>query len=475
MLLARFFGVSHMVRPDRVRGELPSSREAYKNLVDIALPSVAEMVLTSLIGSIDTMMVGTIGTSAIASVGLVSQPRMLMLCLFMALNIGVTAVVARRKGEGRRDEANRTLRSALVVEFFLSLLMMALAIPLASPLMRLAGAKDDTIDAAAQYFRILAWMLPFNALTLCINAAQRGVGNTRITLYCNMTANLVNVFFNFLLIGGHWGFPKLGVAGAAYATAIGFGVGFVMAAIALERGGKRGSFLHIGLHSDWRPSLKAVLPVFKVGGNAMFEQIALRFGFFMYARVVADLGTDAFAAHQICAQFLSLSFTFADGVGVAGTSLVGQMMGQKRPDLSTVYGKCSQRLALVISLVLASSIAIFREPLVRLFITSSEDANATVVFEMACQVMLVVALFQPFQMSAVVFSGCLRGAGDNRFVALVMMICVAGIRPLCSCLAVYVFKWGLIGAWLASLIDMNLRLVLVWTRFAGGKWHDIKV
>ena len=207
----------------------------------------------------------------------------------------------------------------------------------------------------------------------------------------------------------------------------------------------------------------------------MFEQIALRFGFFVYARVVADLGTDAFAAHQICAQFLSLSFTFADGVGVAGTSLVGQMMGKKRPDLSTVYGKCSQRLALVISLILASSIAIFREPLVRLFITSSEDANAPAVFAMACQVMLIVALFQPFQMSAVVFSGCLRGAGDNRFVALVMMICVAGIRPLCSCLAVYVFEWGLIGAWLASLIDLNVRLALVWTRFAGGKWHDIKV
>ena len=56
-----------------------------------------------------------------------------------------------------------------------------------------------------------------------------------------------------------------------------------------------------------------------------------------------------------------------------------------------------------------------------------------------------------------------------------MMICVAGIRPLCSCLAVYVFGWGLIGAWLASLIDLNVRLALVWTRFAGGKWHDIKV
>ena len=103
-LLSRFYSVERMVPKAQLRGELPTSREAYKNLMTIAMPSVCEMVLMSLIGSIDTMMVSTLGTDAVAAVGLVGQPRMLMLCMFMALNIGVTAIVARRKGQGLQDE-----------------------------------------------------------------------------------------------------------------------------------------------------------------------------------------------------------------------------------------------------------------------------------------------------------------------------------------------------------------------------------
>ena len=472
--LRRLFSVEGMMGRMKPLGELPTTRDAYRDIARIALPSVLEMVLTSLIGSIDTMMVGTQGTSAIAAVGLVGQPRMLMLCLFFALNIGVTAVVARRKGEGRQADANAALRSALIAVFLLSLLMMALVIPLARPLMRLAGAMDDTVGDATDYFVILAWVLPLNALSMCINAAQRGTGNTRIVMVCNIAANLVNVFFNYLLIGGHWGFPALGVRGAAYATAIGFGVGFLLAVFALARGGHRGDFLRLSVHDRWTLDWEGTKAVFKVGGNAMIEQLMLRFGFFTYARIVAELGTSAFAAHQICAQFLSLSFTFADGVGVAGTSLVGQMLGKKRPDLSTLYGHCAQRVAMLVSVVLASTIALLRGPLVNLFISAS-DANADEVFRMASQVMLIVALFQPFQMSSVVFSGCLRGAGDNRYVALVMALCVAFIRPVLAWSAVNLLALGLAGAWLASLIDMTLRVILVGKRFAEGKWHAIKV
>ena len=473
-LVHRLFSVESMVGKTKIRGELPTTRQAYTDIARIALPSVLEMVLTSLIGSVDTMMVGSLGSTAIAAVGLVGQPRMLMLMLFFALNIGVTAIVARRKGEGRQADANRTLRTAIVMMIALSAVLMAILIPLARPLMTFAGAKPETIDYSTDYFTILAWVLPLNALSMGINAAQRGVGNTRITMYCNVTANLVNVLFNYLLIGGNLGFPALGVRGAAYATAIGFFVGFIMAVTALVRGGARGDFLHVHLKDDWRPDKECFKGIVKVGGNAMIEQCALRIGFFSYARIVAELGTVSFAAHQICMQFLNLSFTFADGVGVAGTSLVGQMLGRKRPDLSTIYGKCAQRMAFVLSLIIATLVVLLRSPAVNLFITEA-DENAPQVYQIAMQVMLIVALFQPFQMSSVVISGCLRGAGDNRFVAGVMMVCVMLIRPIMASIAVFVLKIGLAGAWMASLIDMSVRMTLVMRRFAGGKWHDIQV
>ena len=100
-LLKKIYCVEWMVPKHHRIGPLPSSKEAYGNVMRIALPSIAEMLLMSLIGSADTIMVGQLGKNALAAVALPTQPRMMMLSIFFALNVGVTAIVARRKGEGK--------------------------------------------------------------------------------------------------------------------------------------------------------------------------------------------------------------------------------------------------------------------------------------------------------------------------------------------------------------------------------------
>ena len=472
-LVRRLVSVDRMVTPENVRGALPSSKEAYRELVKIAGPSVVEMVFMALIGSIDTVMVGSLGYEAIAAVGLTGQPRMLLLAIFFALNVGVTAIVARRKGQDLPEEANRTLRNALVLILGIVALVMSAALIWSVPLLRFAGAQEDTLAMANTYFRILAWFLPINALTLCISAAQRGVGNTKITMYVNITANLVNVVFNYLLIGGNFGFPALGVAGAAYATGIGFCVGFLLCLVPLFRP-KASAYLRFSRRDNWRLHRKTLGAIVRVGGNAMVEQIGLRVGFFTYAAIVAGLGTEAFAAHQVGMQFLNISFTFGDGLAIAGTALVGQMLGRERPDLAVIYAKCSQRLALGVSLALATMVVLLRAPLVGIFIDGSDPANA-VPYALAVSVMLMVALFQPVQTSSVVISGCLRGAGDNLHVAAVMILCVVIMRPALSLLSIHVLGLGLIGAWSASLTDMCVRLTLMYRRFLSGKWQTKKV
>lgn len=468
--ISRLFLVERMVSPEMRMGELPTTKEAYKDVIRIALPSVMELVLVSLVGSIDTMMVGSIGPEAIAAVGLTGQPRMLILCVFFAMNIGVTAVVARRKGQERQDKANEALRNALAIIVLLSLVMTTAALVFANPLMRLAGAKDDTVHLASEYFTIVSYVLPLTALTLCINAAQRGVGNTRITMVVNIVSNAVNIILNWLLIGGNLGFPRLGVAGAAIATLIGFVAGFVLSLWSIISRKSVGRFLHISFrHNDWRLKKDTLRAIGKVGGNAMLEQIALRVGFFVYARLVADLGTLAFAAHQICMQFLNISFNFGDGIGVAGTSLVGQMLGRERPDMAVIYGKVSQRMAMVMALLLAGFVVVLRYPMVSLFTSDQE------VLVLAAQVMLMVAAFQPLQTSSVVLSGCLRGAGDTRFVAGIMLMCVTLIRPILTYTGIHIIGLGLFGAWSASLIDMSIRVTCVYKRFHSGKWTKIKV
>ena len=466
MRFKNIFSTKHMIKEDFAAGKIPSSKEAYGTALRIALPSVIEMVSLSLIQMISTAMVGRLGPEAMAAVGLVSQPRLIFMALFFAVNVGVTAVISRRRGQGDQRAARLCIRQAILISFTISLFMTALALILSQPLMRFAGAQQDTISLATSYFRITSIALPLNALTMTISAAQRGIGNTRVTMVVNIAANMANVAFHFLLIGGRLGFPAFGVDGAAIAIVISGVVGMVMAITSLL---KRNAYLKVSLRDSWRPNFPMIKSIAKIGGNSIFEQMCMRVGFFGYAIIVASLGTMAFASHNIAMQLMNLSFTFADGIAVATTALVGQQLGAKRPDLSMMYGKIGQRMALVISVFLCSFTVFSRFWFPTLF----TDDPTTIA--MSAGLLLILAVIQPIQTSQLIMSGCLRGAGDTRFVALTMLITVALVRPLFSLFLVFVMDMGLQGAWYAIIADQVLRLAMLYGRFARGKWTEIKI
>ena len=480
MSLLPYFDPRHML-PRSMKnevGQLPPTGEMYKEYIRIALPSVCEMVLISLINMMDTVMVSSIGTDAVAAVGLVGQPRMIMLSLFFALNTGITAVIARRKGEEIRQKATRPLRASIMMILLLSAILLAVLLPLGRSLMLFAGAEAGrTLESSTEYFTILGWALPFQALSMGLCAAQRGVGNTKLTMQVNIASNVVNIVFNYLLINGIGPFPKLGVRGAAIATAIGLVVGFFLSVRAMFH--SHGAFLSLSRHDSWKPDLPSVKALTQVSSSAMVEQLAMRIGFFAYARIVADLGTDAFAAHQICGQFLNLSFSFADGLGIAGTSLVGQMLGRKRRDLAHVYGTLAQRFSLAIGLGLAAACILLRDPLVSMFISGDETGA---VRAMAVSTMVVLGLIQPVQMVSVVTAGALRGAGDVKYTARTMLITVTCIRPVLALLGVYICQnvlhrsdIALVAAWAATLVDMIVRVTLMLRRYHSEEWHSIRV
>ena len=478
-ILRRFFSPEFLVKREHRLGELPDTRSAYRSALKIALPSIIEMVLMSLIGSIDTMMVGNVlGAEALSSVGLSSQPRLLLLCIFFALNAGITAIVARRKGEERKEAANATLRNAMMLAFGLGIVMGVLAIWLAEPLMKLAGGdqaeSQKVFDDAVAYFRIMTCVLPLNALSMCICAAQRGIGRTKLTMWVNMISNLSNVFLNYCLIGGNLGFPRLEVRGAALASAIGMSIGFVMALSTLLMGGKRKGYLHISIRDKWRFEKDTLKSITRIWGNAALEQFGVRFGFFITARFIFALGTTMYAAHQIAIQLLVITFTLGDGLGVAATALVGQNLGRKRADLSMMYGKCCQRMALVASMVVCVLILASRHTLASWFI-GENTLNADQVIYHASRAMIVMALVQPFQTSTVVLYGSLRGAGDNLFVACCATICVSVIRPIFTLIAVEVLHLELVYTWIFLMAENVFRFAFSYPRFASGKWKNKRV
>lgn len=465
-IIQSFTSTEKMLANTPPQGELYSDKTYFINLLKIAWPSALESVLVFLIGAVDLMMVGSIGTLAIAAVGITSQPRLIVLALISSLNVGVTTVVARRFGEKDENGANRCLRQAVLINLFIAIVMSSLGYIFAKEILLFSGANSEYIDLAISYFKPLMLSIMFTSVSLTINAAQRGAGKTKISLKTNLTANLVNLVFNFLLINGIWIFPKLGVAGAGYATVLGSLVGCLMSIYSLV---PKDNFLSLFSSVGYGFDKKTINSITKISSSAVIEQLCLRVGIFMFMRIVASFGTVAFATHQTCSSIQEISFAFGDGISIATSALLGQALGRKRSDEAIIYGKIGQRIAFMVSSVLFFIFIFAGKYLILLYDTNPE------VVQMGTTVMIIIALTTHVQTSRLVMSGALRGAGDTKYVAFLALLCVVLIRPVSAILLCYVFDLGLNGAWIAMWIDQAVRAILGYKRFSSGKWAFIKV
>ncbi len=462
----RFFDCSQFLKPEQVQEPLPSNRAIYKRTLTIALPSTIESVLISLISMVDMIMVGTIGADAIASVGITNQPKFIILATIFSLNVGVTVVVSHRKGANDPLAANRALTNAWMISAVISFILSALGFIFSRQVMVFAGATSEYVDMASQYFKAIMVGNFFYSMSLTINAAQKGAGNTKIAMRTNVVANLVNLVCNYFLINGIWIFPKWGVFGAGVATSIGNFVAFVMSVYSIL---KPHEFLTIRQKHIWGFDKKTLKDLVKIFNSAFAEQVFMRIGFFAYSRTVATLGMVAFATHNVCMNLLNLSFSFGDGLSVATTSLVGQSLGAKRKDLAIIYSKVTQRIGNVIGIVLGLIMVIFRVPLISLF------TDDPVIIENGSRIVFIIAITMFFQITQVVTYGCLRSAGDVRFTAMLSLVSVTVVRPTLTWLLCFPLNMGLIGAWLSLFLDQLVRYAGSRWRHRQGKWVDIEI
>ncbi len=336
----QLFRVDRLLRNTQILGDVPDYHSLLISTIHIAWPSILESFLIALVAMVDTIMVGTIGSQAIASVGLTTQPKFIGLAVFISLNVAISAIVARRRGEGDRADANRVLMQALLLTLLLTAVVSTISILFANQIIRFAGSHPETHADAVAYFRIIMGGLICNTISMVINAAQRGSGNTKIAMRTNLVSNSVNVVFNYLLIGGKLGFPRLGVTGAAIATVIGSACACGMSIRSLLHP-DHFIFLHGVQHA--RFERKTLSAIFNIGSSTLAEQIFMRVGFLTYSILVAKLGTIAFATHQIGVNLLTLSFSFGDGLSVAAIAMVGRSLGEQRPDMARLYGASGLR------------------------------------------------------------------------------------------------------------------------------------
>lgn len=443
-------------------------KEHIKKVISIAWPAILESFFTAFAGLVDSFMVSSLGSSAVAAVGLTTQPKFVGLSLFIALNVSISALVARRKGEQNREGANRIF-STFVVFMLLAAVAISIAmVSLADPIMYLCGSNADTHDNAVLYFRIIMGGMIFNCIQMGFNAAQRGAGNTRITMRTNLVGNSINIVCNYLLIGGHFGFPALGIRGAAIATVFGTMVASVMSVLSVCKKDTFVSFVYI-FKERIRPRWTAFKELIHVAYSVFIEQLLVRVGFMATSIMAAKMGTDAMAAHQVGMNIMSLSFSFGDGLQATAVALIGYSLGAKQPELAKEYGRTCQMIGFCISVGLALVYFLGGGWLYGMFF---EEAN---IIAIGVQIMRMMILIVMMQISQVIFTGCLRGAGDMFYTAVATIFSVTLVRTVSSYFFGYVLDWGIVGVWMGVIADQATRLFLSATRFKQGKWTQIKI
>ena len=443
-------------------------REDTKIIWTIMLPALFELVMTQLFGMVDTIMLGhsAASTVAIAAVGLTNSPFNLFNGILSAFNIGTTAAVAWAVGAGNHRDAASIARTSMTLNGVIGLAVSALLYAFARPIITFMGGEADTFDYAVEYLRIIAvGFLPL-AMTYAITSSLRGIGRTKLPMFYNLIANFCNVIGNYALIYGKIGFPALGVAGAGISTTLSRCLAFARAMGVMRFGGhdlrqwRRGGRL---LEARWIRRMGGV------GGTAALEQLIMQIGFFIFAKTVAGLGTQLFAAHQIALSVNGLTWMPPQAFGVACTTLVGQNLGAGDKDRAESYMRFIHRCSLAFSFAFAAAFLIFIRQIALIY-TNDPD-----VVRLSANALRLIALGMPGIYTQLPIAAGLRGAGDSKFPLIASAIGIWVFRVFVCRLFVNVWGWGLNGAWFSIVLDQYTRASVIYARFRTGRWKEKRV
>lgn len=417
-----------------------------RNYLRISLPAALEGVLMIFLSNADIVMVGTLGTGAIAAVSIFTQPRMMLLTVARSVAAAVTILIAERFGQDRHDTYGDVLKKTMVlVAVVLGLAHVAFFFHLDGILLWM-GAQEDYLPDAMIYG---LWTLPavfVTSITNLMQAVMFGRGESMSVLSINIQGNVVNVVLNALLIFGLGPFPALGVLGAALGT-IG---GSLWSLFLTVRTLREWGIFRQGSYRLTRAYLREFLGVF---GGIFSEQGFERIGMVLYTRMVAELGTAAYAVHSIAMNFCDFYYNFCNGMGKASTVLAGHNRDAEKHE---EWRRClwtGMRWSFIFSTIAFLLTYVFRA---EIFGVYSSDPDLLPLGSLIIAYVAVVSFPEAYQM---VCAGILRASGKTTQVAAYSFISITILRPIITYILIYELHMGLEGAWLSLALDQTTRAV----------------
>ncbi len=442
--------VNFFRRPQGLRGKL----------FKLTGPIFLETLLMLTLGVVDTLMLSHHSDNAVAAVGVVNQLLNMVFLLFNITTVGTVVMCSLYFGAKDEKSFIQVIGTSLLFNAAVGCLISLCLFLFGERMLLLMDIRPDLMPDARTYMHIVGGFGFFQAISFTISAVLRAANKPNYAMEVTLLINLLNIFGNYSLIFGHFGFPALGVQGAAISTSLCRGVAMTLLFLMLFKRLVR----HFPL-AYFRPfpfeKLKSVL---RIGLPSAAEQISYDASQVVIVYFINMLGNEVLAARVYVMNIVIIGYIFSLSLAQADSICTGNLVGAGKKQAAYLLSWYAWRRSLLITLIASVSVYLFARPLLGCF-----TENETIV-GIAVSALLVDILLEQGRATVLLYLFNLRSVGDVVVPVLIEMVCMWFFAVFCGYLAGIVFGLGLAGMWVAFAMDEGSRGIVLCLRWRTQKW-----
>lgn len=434
----------------------------YKKLVALVFPIAVQNLMTALVSASDALMLGFLNQTALSAVSLAAQVQFVLNLFFTALTIGTTVLAAQYWGKQDRESVEEVLCIALKISFLISLIFFVAAFFFPRILMQIFTNEMLLIEAAIPYLRIVSWsylFMGFSQIYLCI---MKNSGRTTKSTIYGSSALVLNILLNAVLIFGLFGFPQMGIAGAASATTISRAVELLLTVFENTKPGVVRARLDY-FRSD---SVRLKRDYYRYTMPVLVNELVWGCGFTMFSVIMGHLGSDAVAANSVANIVKNIIACVCLGIGTGSGILVGNELGGGNLETAKKYGSLLCRISLIIGTV-SGLLILLLSPLILMFTTSlTEQAHAYL------QMMLYICAYYMIgkSINSTVVAGIFCAGGDTKFGFICDAVTMWIIIVPLGAFAAFILRLPILAVYFLLNLDELIKLPAVYRHYKQYKW-----
>ena len=429
-------------------------------LKKLILPLIIEQTLTITVGMADTVMVSSLGDAAMSGVSLVDNINTLIINIFAAFATGGAVVAAQFLGAQKEKNARETAGQVIVSTLLISLAVMGVCLWQGEPIIRLLFGEIEpaVMESASVYFRISAYSYPFIGVYSCCAALFRAMGNSKVSMYSGLLANVVNIGFNALFIYG----MDMGPAGAAWGSFLSRFSSMLLLILLLT---DRRNAVYISLREKFVFNGRVLRKIFRIGLPNSLENGVFQLGRIMVLRIITLFGVVQIAANGVANNLSALGCIPGQVMNLAMITVVGQCVGAGSRVQARHYTRRLMAVTYLFTVAVNTLILLSLPLTLRLYSLSDESlalARVLIFIHNGFAMLLWPAAFT--------LPNALRAADDARFTMIVSVSSMAAFRIGLSLVLAMQLNYGAIGVFAAMVVDWLFRSVVFFLRYRSGRW-----